>query len=106
VQALPDDLNPQFALVDIHLAHNSNGLDVCRYIRAHWPDALIIFVTANVSKIPADFSGAHGVIAKPFSHAGVVNAIKYLAEGIFDPPPSIPRPTSLLPSPHLKPRWG
>ena len=106
VQALPDDLNPQLALVDIHLAHNSNGLDVCRYIRAQWPDALIIFATANVSKIPADFSGAHGVIAKPFSHAGVVNAIKYLAEGIFDPPPSIPRPTSLLPSPHLKPRWG
>ncbi len=106
VEALPDDLNPQLALVDIHLAQNSNGLDVCRYIRTHWPETLIIFVTANVSKIPADFSGAHGVIAKPFSHAGVVNAIKYLAEGIFDPPPRIPRPTSLLPSPHLKPRWA
>lgn len=106
VEALPDDLNPQLAFVDLHLAQNSNGLDVCRYIRVHWPDALIIFVTANVAKIPADFSGAHGVIAKPFSHAGVVNAIKYLAAGMFDPPPSIPRPASLLPSPHLKLRWG
>ena len=46
------------------------------------------------------------MIAKPFSHAGVVNAIKYLAEGMFDPPPSIPRPASLLPSLHLKVRWG
>ncbi|GHH12140.1 MULTISPECIES: response regulator [Sphingomonas] len=106
VQALPDDLNPQLAFVDLHLAHNSTGFEVCSYIRQHWPDTLIIFVTANVSKIPADFSGAHGVIAKPFSHAGVVNAIKYLADGAFDPPPSIPRPASLVASPHLKTRWG
>lgn len=106
VEALPIDLNPQLAFVDIHLAHDSNGFDVCRYIRRHWPDALIIFITANVSKIPADFSGAHGVIAKPFSHAGVVNAIKYLADGTFDPPPSMPRPASLVPSPHLKTRWA
>ena len=106
VEALPDDLNPQLAFVDIHLAHDSNGLDVCRYIRTHWPDALIVFVTANVSKIPADFSGAHGVIAKPFSHAGVVNAINYLANGVFAPPPIMPRPPSLIPSPNLEGRWA
>jgi CheY-like chemotaxis protein len=106
VEALPEDLNPQLAFVDIHLADESNGLDVCRYIRAHWPNALIVFVTANVSKIPADFSGAHGVIAKPFSHAGVVNAINYLADGMFDPPPSMPRPASLIASPNLEPRWA
>lgn len=106
VEALPTDLNPQLAFVDIHLAHNSNGLDVCRYIRANWPDTLIVFVTANVAKIPPDFSGAHGVIAKPFSHAGVVNAIKYLAEGVFDPPPSTPRPASFVASPSLERRWA
>lgn len=106
VEALPSNLNPQLAFVDIHLAHNSNGLDVCRYIRTHWPNALIVFVTANVSKIPDDFSGAHGVIAKPFSHAGVVNVINYLANGMFDPPPSMPRPASLIASPHLERRWA
>ena len=106
VQALPDDLNPQLAFVDLHLAQGSNGLDVCRYIVEHWPNALIVFVTANVSKIPADFSGAHGVIAKPFSHAGVVNAIKYLARGVFDPPPALSRPASLIASPHLERRWA
>lgn len=106
VEALPEDLNPQLAFVDIHLADESNGLDVCRFIRAHWPDTLIVFVTANVSKIPPDFSGAHGVIAKPFSHAGVVNAIHYLANGVFDPPPSMPRPASLIPSPNLERRWA
>lgn len=105
VKALPENLYPQLAFVDIHLADDSNGLDVCRYIRSHWPDALIVFVTANVAKIPADFLGAHGVIAKPFSHAGVVNAINYLANGIFNPPQNMPRPASLIPSPNLEPFW-
>jgi DNA-binding LytR/AlgR family response regulator len=105
VEALPADLNPQLAFVDIHLADESSGLDVCRYIRVHWPDALIVFVTANVAKIPADFSGAHGAIAKPFSHSGIVSAINYLANGVFNPPPSRPRPASLIPSPNLEQRW-
>ena len=106
VEALSSDIAPQLAFVDIHLAQGSNGLDVCQLIQRRWPDALIVFVTANVSKIPADFSGAHGVIAKPFSHSGVVNAIRYLADGVFDPPPNLSRPTSLIASPHLERRWA
>ncbi|TDW61531.1 response regulator receiver domain-containing protein [Novosphingobium sp. PhB55] len=106
VEALPDDIDPQLALVDIHLANGSNGLDVCQVIQRRWPEALIVFVTANVAKIPEDFLGAHGVIAKPFSHAGVANAIRYLANGVFNPPPSVPRPASLVPSPHLERRWA
>lgn len=106
VEKLPADINPQLAFVDLHLANGSNGLDVCKLIRMRWPDALIVFVTANVSKIPDDFSGAHGVIAKPFSHAGVVNAIRYLAEGVFDPPPAIPLPSSLVTSANLQQRWA
>lgn len=105
VEALASDLNPQLAFVDIHLAQESSGFDVCALIRRRWPDALIVFVTANVAKIPADFSGAHGVIAKPFSHAGIVSALRYLANGVFDPPPSIARPASLVPSPHLEKKW-
>jgi len=106
VERLPADLDPQLALVDMHLAHDSSGIDVCRLIQRRWPEALIVFVTANVSKIPGDFSGAHGVIAKPFSHAGIVSAIRYLAQGVFDPPPHVPRPSSLVASPHLERRWA
>jgi DNA-binding LytR/AlgR family response regulator len=105
VEALPDSIRPQLAFVDLHLADDSNGLDVCRNIQKRWPEALIVFVTANVARIPADFAGAHGVIAKPFSHSGVINAINYLAEGVFDPPPGIPRPASFTPSPHLRRLW-
>jgi CheY-like chemotaxis protein len=106
VKALSKDLNPQLALVDVHLAHGSSGFDVCRIIQQRWPDALIVFVTANVSKIPSDFLGAHGVIAKPFSHAGVISTLKYLAEGVFDPPPHSVRPASFQASPHLENRWA
>lgn len=105
VDALPDDINPQLAFVDLHLAHGSDGLEVSQIIQIRWPGALIVFVTANVSRIPADFAGAHGVIAKPFSHAGVVNAINYLADGVFNPPPGIPLPASFTPSPHLQAYW-
>lgn len=106
VEALPADIRPQLAFVDLHLADDSNGLEVSRFIQTRWPDALIVFITANVARIPADFAGAHGVIAKPFSHAGVVNAINYLAEGIFDPPPTTPQPASFTASPHLQRRWA
>jgi len=105
VEALPANLMPQLAFVDIHLARGSTGFEVCGLIRQRWPDALIVFVTANVSKVPPDVCGAHGVIAKPFSHAGIVNALNYLAEGLFDPPPGLPLPASFTPSPELERRW-
>jgi DNA-binding LytR/AlgR family response regulator len=106
VEALPDGIRPQLAFVDLHLADDSSGLEVSRLIQERWPDTLIVFLTANVARIPGDFGGAHGVIAKPFSHAGVTNAIHYLANGVFDPPPSIPLPASFKPSPHLQSRWA
>lgn len=106
VEALSANINPQLAFVDLHLADNSDGLDVSKIIQERWPDALIVFLTANVARIPLDFAGAHGVIAKPFSHAGVVNAINYLADGVFAPPPHFPMPASFTPSPHLQHRWA
>ncbi|MCP1468450.1 CheY-like chemotaxis protein [Sphingobium sp. OAS761] len=106
VEALDGGLAPSLAFVDIHLAHGSSGLDVSRVIQQRWPDAIIIYVTANVSKIPDDFVGAHGVIAKPFSHAGVTHAIRYIAEGVFDPPPRVPRPSNLATAPRLEERWA
>lgn len=106
VQALPDDIWPQLAFVDLHLADDSNGLEVSRCIQERWPDALIVYITANVARIPDDFAGAHGVIAKPFSHAGIVNAINYLADGVFAPPPTTAQPASFTASPHLQRRWA
>lgn len=86
-EALPDDANPDLAFVDIQLAHGTSGLDVSSMIRRRWASTVIVFVTANVKQIPDDFEGAAGVIAKPFSHHGLVTALHYVAMAAFNPPP-------------------
>ena len=98
VEALPDGKAPNVALVDMHLARGSTGLDVNSYVQVRWPNAIIVFVTANPQKIPQDFAGAHGVIAKPFSLAGFMSAVQYLEEVVCNPPPVSAPPGSFVAS--------
>ncbi|MFZ2995853.1 response regulator [Sphingobium sp.] len=105
VEALAPDLCPDIAFVDIQLARDTNGIDVSRLIRQRWPKTFIIFVTANPKKIPEDFAGAHGVIPKPFSKSGLVSAMRYIEEGVCDPPPTSPQPSSFLASPAFAQSW-
>lgn len=106
VMALPADKAPDVALVDMQLARGSTGLQVNNAIQKQWPDTIVVFVTANPKKIPDNFDGAHGVIAKPFSSAGFVAALKYLEEGVCDPPPVSPEPGSFVASPSFAAQWG
>jgi CheY-like chemotaxis protein len=106
VEALRDEVRPDLAFVDIQLARGTNGLDVCRHIRARWHETFIIFVTANPAKIPDDFCGAHGVIAKPFSRNGLMSAMHYITQGVCDPPPTSPRPASFLAAPAFAESWA
>jgi len=101
VEALDADIDPDLAFVDMHLARGTNGLDVCALIQKRWSDAIIIFVTANPAKVPPDFAGGHGVIAKPFSRSAFMSAIQYLGEGLISPPPSVPKPGDLVASKSL-----
>ena len=94
VRALPVGLAPDLAFVDMQLAEGSSGLDVCRLILERWPAAIVVYVTANDRLIPVDFAGGHGIIAKPFTRAGLIAAIRYLEQGISQPPPTLAQPTS------------
>lgn len=105
VTQLPEDLRPTLALVDIQLDEGSNGIDASAIIRDRWPDAAVVFVTANPTKVPQDFAGAHGVISKPFSRNGLVRAIRYLEEAIFTPPPATTETGSLKVSPLIAAEW-
>ncbi|MFD1949511.1 response regulator [Sphingomonas arantia] len=96
---------PDVAFVDIQLAEGSNGLDVAAFIKAHWKETAVIFVTANPKKVPDDFAGAHGIVPKPFSRAGLMAAMRYIEEGLCDPPPSTQPPRSFLSSPMVRQRW-
>ncbi|RYE31404.1 MAG: response regulator [Hyphomicrobiales bacterium] len=98
VEALKADIDPDLAFVDMHLAKGTNGLDVCALIQKRWADAIIIFVTANPSKVPPDFAGAHGIIAKPFSRNTFMSAIQYIGEILVSPPPSTAKPGDLVAS--------
>jgi len=104
-QALGDDLQPHLAFVDIQLAQKTSGLDVSRLIQRRWPDTIIVFVTANPNIIPPDFGGAHGVMPKPLSRNGFLAAMKYLQEGVCDPPPTIHQPNSFTASPAFAATW-
>lgn len=98
VEALPESLVPDLAFVDIQLARDTNGFDVCRLIQQRWAPTVIVFVTANPGKVPDDCCGAHGIIPKPFSRNGLMSAMRYLEEGVCDPPPVSPRPASFVAS--------
>ncbi|HEX8447266.1 MAG TPA: response regulator [Sphingomonas sp.] len=105
VRAMSGLARPDVAFVDIQLAGGSNGLEVAALIHAQWTGTAVVFVTANPKKIPADFQGAHGVIPKPFSRSGLMAAMRYLAEGLRDPPPISPQPRSFTPSPLVAGDW-
>lgn len=105
VESLENSAAPDVAFVDIHLAQGTSGLDVNQLIQKRWPQAIIVFVTANPKKIPDDFAGAHGVIAKPFTESGFASALRYLEEGLCNPPPSSTRPGSFVASPALSASW-
>ncbi len=105
VEGLRRDLHIDIAFVDIHLAEGTSGLDVSRFLRAQWSEALVVFVTANPLKLPADFAGGDGVIPKPFSRDGMLSAIRYIEEGVLRPPPTSAQPSSFFLSPARTASW-
>lgn len=77
--AMGHDMTPDVALVDIHLIDGPTGVEVARVLSAD-PRTTVVFMTANAKRIPADFAGALGVIAKPYSERVVAGALRYVAE--------------------------
>ena len=102
---LPPETRPDIAFVDVHLAEGSSGLDACAYIRQAWPEAFVVFVTGNPRKVPDDFAGGHGILPKPFVRSDVLRTVRYLQEGVCDPPPVSRPPASFMPAPSLTGCW-
>ena len=98
-------LQPDLALVDVHLRDGPTGIDVARAI-AEDCGGVALFMTANVKRLPADFAGACGVIGKPYSDHGVKKALRYLAICLNEGrAPGLP-PLGLTLSPAYARRWG
>lgn len=103
--ALARDLHPDLALVDVHLGDGPTGVEVARHIQQDC-GGVVLFMTANVKRLPDDFAGACGVIGKPYSGHGVLSALHYLTiclrEGYA---PGLP-PIGLTLSPDYIALWG
>ena len=105
LQRLDTTLSPDLALVDLQLAHGSSGLDAADYIRATWPETMIVFVTANPRMLLPEIKKGDAVVPKPFSQVGLVMALAFIGDGIADPPPTAPAPDNFFASPTLRDRW-
>lgn len=93
-----DTTDAQLAFVDVHLTDGPTGADVARYA-AENRRSLCVFMTANPKRIPEDFAGAIGVIAKPYTMNGLMGALRYLEEGVHRPPPVSALPVGFTLSP-------
>ncbi len=103
--ALARDLQPDLALIDVHLCDGPTGVDVARRIHDDC-GAVALFMTANVKRLPADFAGACGVIGKPYSGHGVKTALEYLTQCIRHGRAPGPPPIGLTLSPDYLALWG
>lgn len=98
-------LRPNLALVDVHLQDGPTGVEVVREIADH-SGGVALFMTANLRRLPDDFAGACGVIAKPYSEQGVKTALAYLETCLRDGEAPGEPPFGLTLSPVFARRWG
>lgn len=75
--SLATDLQPDMALVDVHLLDGPTGVEVGKYM-AEQLGIPVIFTTGNVSRVPADFAGAYGLIEKPYTEHGFLAAMRFM----------------------------
>lgn len=98
-------LRPDLALVDVHLSDGPTGVDVARSIVQDC-GGVVLFMTANVKRLPADFAGACGVIGKPYSEIGVKRALAFLQGCLRNGVASGLPPIGFELAPAFAERWG
>ncbi|OYX36523.1 MAG: response regulator [Caulobacterales bacterium 32-69-10] len=103
--SLADQLRPDLALVDVHLSDGPTGIDAARQMTEHC-GAIVLFITANMKRLPEDFAGACGVMSKPYSEHQVRQAIAFLGECATTGRSQRPPPHGLVLSPQFAERWG
>lgn len=102
---LVDTVEADIAFVDIHLTDGPTGVEVAEYI-AGARRSMVVFLTANPKRVPENFAGAVGVIAKPYTMSSLMGALRYLYEGVRRPPPVSSLPVGFTLSPAFRESWG
>jgi len=103
--ALACQLTPDLALVDVHLRDGPTGVEAARLIVEDC-GAVVLFMTANVKRLPDDYAGACGVIGKPYSERAVTTALAYLEVCVRKGRAPGPPPLGLSLAPRFRELWG
>src|SRR6201986_5650707 len=98
-------LTPDLALVDVHLKDGPTGIDAARLIVEDC-GAVVLFMTANVKRLPEDFAGGCGVIGKPYSEHAVKTALAYLSVCMREGHSPGAPPLGLVLAPRFRELWG
>lgn len=91
------------ALVDVHLADGPTGIEVGRQMADK--GLPVLFLTANAARLPEDFSGAIGVLGKPYTQAALADTLDFLVAAVVNPPPTRSVPDALTLAPSFSARW-
>jgi CheY-like chemotaxis protein len=102
---LAERLRPDLALVDVHLSDGPTGVDAARVMHEHC-GAVVLFITANMKRLPDDLAGACGVMSKPYSEHQIRAALAFLEDCIANGRSSRPPPQGLVLSPAYARLWG
>ena len=81
---------PDIALVDLNLRDGPSGPAIAREIARQF-GARVIYVTANPGEIGEPAETAVGVVQKPFSRRGIIEAIHFALGMTGMPPPDLER---------------
>lgn len=84
---------PALCLVDLQLLDGPVGFECGQ--RFALAGAMVVFMTANQSVLPADLGGAYGVITKPYTSAGLLNVMNHLRQVLSGEPSDGAVPTGL-----------
>jgi CheY-like chemotaxis protein len=95
---------PDLALVDVHLQDGPTGIETARRL-ARELGVAVLFLTANVKRLPEDFAGACGAIGKPYSERAVTGALDFLRRCLSDGRAPGPAPRGLVLSRAWSARW-
>ena len=91
--ALAMSQRPDLALVDVNLLDGPTGVAAARAMVAR--GVHVIFMTANPRQVPSDFTGALGVLSKPYTPAAVSQALAYAMACVTPGPSPAQRPAFL-----------
>ncbi|RXF69620.1 response regulator [Hansschlegelia zhihuaiae] len=95
---------PDLVLLDVHLSDGPTGVEIARRAAATHGTA-VLFMTANRRRLPEDFAGGVGTVAKPYTEWGMRAALRFVSDCLKAGEATRPAPSSLELAPAFIRRW-